>query len=61
MSPAFLKKGSINSLLKKVVFCKISHFTTFPKYFFHSLQAPCTTLQVFKVQTSQPAAVRVVF
>ena len=29
MSPAFLEKGSINSFLKKVVFCKISHFTTF--------------------------------
>ena len=34
MTPAFLKKGPINSLLKKVVFCEISHFATFPKYFF---------------------------
>ena len=40
MTPAFLKKGPINSLLKKVVFCEISHFATFPKYFFHLLQAP---------------------
>ena len=33
MTPAFFKKGSLNSLLKKVVFCETSHFTTFPKYF----------------------------
>ena len=50
MTPAFLKKGPINSLLKKVVFCEISHFATFPKYFFHLLQAPWTTLHVFKAQ-----------
>ena len=34
MTPAFLKKGSVDSVLKKVVFCEFSHFTTFPKYFF---------------------------
>ena len=33
MTPAFMEKGSINSLLRIVVFCEISHFTTFPKYF----------------------------
>ena len=35
MTLAFLKKGSIKSLLKKVVSCEVSHFTTFAKYFFH--------------------------
>ena len=35
MTPAFLEKESINNLLKIVVFCKMSHFTSFPKYFFH--------------------------
>ena len=34
----FWKNVSINKLLKKVVFCEISHFTTFPKYFSNSLQ-----------------------
>ena len=31
MTPAFLKEDSINSPPKKLVFCKISHFTTFRK------------------------------
>ena len=44
MTSEGLKKGSFNRLLKKIVFCKISHFSTFPKYFFHSLQAPWTAL-----------------
>ena len=35
MTPAFLKKGSTNSILKKSLFCEISHFTIFPKYFCH--------------------------
>ena len=36
VTSAFLKKKkkSIHSLLKKVVFCEISDFSTFPKYFF---------------------------
>ena len=34
MTPAFLKKGSINSLLKKSCIFQNFFFTTFPKYFF---------------------------
>ena len=33
-----LPRGTTIFVNQKVLFCKISHFTTFPKYFFHRLQ-----------------------